>query len=193
MNILNNLNNPLTHCGYPTNIEIRPHPKRGGTILTLAIQKVSQFPLIFNYRKNVAKVRPASFHLHKRLLKSFGRSVEIWYNFSKRSDSGVPRLLAAGRFSTRRAFVLGTTALPHSIGTSSHGRCPAHPYKGWVPNNDAGETSVPSVDSVVKMSEPIWPTFLARNALLFRTARQSPRSWNTTCPPTLTSSGSVET
>jgi hypothetical protein len=147
MNILNNLNNPLTHCGYPTNIEIRPHPKRGGTILTLAIQKVSQFPLIFNYRKNVAKVRSASFHLHKRLLKSFGRSVEIWYNFSKRSDSGVPRLLATGRFSTRRAFVLGTTVLPHSIGTSSHGRCPAHLYKGWVPN------------SVVKIPCPKCATF----------------------------------
>jgi hypothetical protein len=27
------------------------------------------------------KVRSASFHLHKRFLKSFGRSVEIWYDF----------------------------------------------------------------------------------------------------------------
>ena len=140
--------------GYPTKIEIRPHPKQGGTILTLAIQKVSQFPLIFDYRKNVAKVRSASFHLHKRLLKSFGRSVEIWYNFSKRSDFGVPRLLAAERFSTRRSFVLGMTALHRSISTSSHGRCPAHLYEGLVPNNDAGKTSVPSVDSAVKMSRP---------------------------------------
>jgi hypothetical protein len=27
------------------------------------------------------KVSSASFHLHKRVLKSFGRSVEIWYDF----------------------------------------------------------------------------------------------------------------
>jgi hypothetical protein len=33
------------------------------------------------YHKGFAKVRSASFHLHKRLLKSFGSSVEIWYDF----------------------------------------------------------------------------------------------------------------
>jgi hypothetical protein len=87
------------------------HPKRGrarrreGAILTLAIQKFSQFPLIFNYRKNSVKVRSAFFISRKGLLKSFQtfRWDLVW--FSKRSDFGVPGLLAAGRFSTPCAFV----------------------------------------------------------------------------------------
>jgi hypothetical protein len=54
---------------------------RTGAILTLAIQKFSQFPLIFNYRKNFAKVRSASFLWNKGVLKNFGCSVEIWCDF----------------------------------------------------------------------------------------------------------------
>jgi hypothetical protein len=159
--------------------------------LTLAIQKVSHFPLIFNYRKNFAEVRSASFHLHKRLLKSFGRSVEIWYDFLK-----VAILVSLGCWQLN-GFQRGAPSywgwrlyivqLAHRVTAGARLICTR-----VGPNNDAGETSVPSVDSAVKMSEPIWQTFLVRNALLSRTARQSPRSWPTTCPPTLTSSGSVE-
>jgi hypothetical protein len=68
--------------------------------LTLTIQKFSQFPLIFNYRENFADVRSASFLLSKGLLKSFRGSVEIWCDFPNVAIFGIPRLLAAGQFST---------------------------------------------------------------------------------------------
>jgi Zn-dependent protease len=40
-----------------------------------------EFRLTFNYYKFFAKVRTASFLSYKVVLKSFGRSVEIWCDF----------------------------------------------------------------------------------------------------------------
>jgi hypothetical protein len=73
--------------------------------------KFSQFPLIFNYRENFAEVRFASFLLRKGLLKSFGRSVEIWCDFL---NVAILVFLGAGRWTIFDAARLRVRAFNES-------------------------------------------------------------------------------